>query len=289
MSTRATNTPTTRPTIQAEIHTHSTESDGQLSPDELAALAERTGVRLWALTDHDTCGGCVEARAAARKRGIHFINGIEISAQAAGRSVHVLGYDFDHDHRAIRAYAERMEGARDARMRAMVDRVQSLGFDITFDEILTHSERGNLGRPHLARAMHARGYVPTVQEAFDRYLGTDGPAYVGMDWISVDDAIDLIHDAGGLVVLAHPGRYDLDPHIARWVDRGLDGLEIRHPSHDLVIEQRLLAIADRYDLLKTASSDFHGAPAPELDDAFGRVNFPPAWLDAFMARLNVEL
>ncbi len=270
-----------------EIHTHSTVSDGVFSPAALAAFLKRCGVQLWALTDHDTSEGCAEAAEAAAEHGIRFIPGMEISAQQDGQSIHVLGYGFDPQHPEILAYGERMGRARAQRMEAMRERICELGFEITAEEVASFSERGVLGRPHIARAMLKRGYVETVQEAFDLYLADGQPAYVGMDWIGVDQAIGLLRSAGGLVVLAHPARYELGKHLERWVSLGLAGLEVRHPSHQLVDEGRLGALCDRFGLLKTASSDFHGSEAPreELDEYCGRVNFPPVWQDAFLEAL----
>lgn len=271
-----------------EIHTHSTVSDGVFSPVALADLLKSCGVQLWALTDHDTSEGCGEAAAAAAERGIRFIPGIEISAQQNGQSIHVLGYGFDPEHAEILAYGERMGRARAQRMELMRERICELGFAVTSEEVSSFSTRGVLGRPHIARAMLKHGYVETVQQAFDLYLGEGKPAYVGMDWIGVDQAIGLLRGAGGLVVLAHPGCYDLDGNLERWVSAGLAGLEVRHPSHDLVDEARLGALCERYGILKTASSDFHGseAPANELDEFCGRVNFPPVWQDAFLGALE---
>ncbi len=267
-----------------EIHTHSTVSDGVFSPVALAEFLKSCGVQLWALTDHDTAEGCAEAAVAAAELGIQFIPGIEISAQQDGQSIHVLGYGFDPQHPEIIAYGERMGRARAQRMESMRLLICDLGFPITADEVASFSERGVLGRPHIARAMLMHGYVETVQQAFDLYLADGKPAYVDMDWIGVDQAIELLQAAGGLVVLAHPSRYELRDHLERWVSAGLSGLEVRHPSHYLVDEARLGALCDRYGLLKTASSDFHGSEAPvgELKEFCGRVNFPPVWQDEFL-------
>ncbi|MFU8802451.1 MAG: PHP domain-containing protein [Bradymonadaceae bacterium] len=247
------------PNARLEMHTHSTVSDGVHSPTFLAELCAHKGVGLWSLTDHDTCGGCEEAWSACREQGVTFVPGIEISAQARGRSIHVLGYGFDPESAPIRAYAKRLEQGRLERMAAMIERVNGLGFGVTLDEVLKESERGNVGRPHLARVMQRSGYVETTQEAFDLYLADDRPAYVPMKWFEVEEAIELIAQAGGFTVLAHPARYEhLDSNVARWKSMGLSGLEVRHPSHGLADEERLVRLANQNGLLKTASSDFHG-------------------------------
>jgi 3',5'-nucleoside bisphosphate phosphatase len=274
------------PSGRFEIHCHSTVSDGLHSPAFLADLCLKNGVELWALTDHDTCDGCEEAWSAAHDKGISFVPGIEISAQAAGRSIHVLGYGFDPDSAAIRSYGTRMETARLERMEEMVRRMQSLGFAVTMDEVTDESERGNIGRPHLARALLKRGYIETLQEAFDLYLAQDRPAYVSMQWLHVEEAISLIGDGGGITVLAHPARYEnLDAWVSRWAEAGLAGLEVRHPSHDLHDEDRLGRMAEHHGLIKTASTDFHGG-GRDGDDRFGSANFPESWRDAFVRRLH---
>lgn len=274
------------PNARFEIHSHSTVSDGLYSPDRLAELCVKNGVGLWALTDHDTCGGCEEAWSAARDKGVTFVPGIEISAQAKGRSIHVLGYGFDPDGAAIRSYGERMERGRFGRMETMVKRMQGLGFGVTLEEVLDESERGNIGRPHLGRAMLKKGYVANMQEAFDLYLAEGQPGYVAMKWLEVEEAIELIAAAGGITVIAHPGRYEnFATHVPRWAELGLAGLEVRHPSHDLNDEERLSHLAAQSGLIKTASTDFHGG-GRDGDDRFGSANFPESWREDFLARLK---
>ncbi|MFW5967146.1 MAG: PHP domain-containing protein [Persicimonas sp.] len=263
-----------------ELHTHSTASDGAFSPTELARRCARAGVDMWALTDHDNCYGCAEAAAAAEEHGIAFVPGIEMSS-FAGRSVHVLGYGVDPDGAVIQEYAERRIEARRERTRTMIERLAQLGVEVEFERVVEVAGSNVLGRPHLARALVETGAVSSIDEAFDRFLHDGGPAHVHTRWPSVEEAIELIERAGGVSVLAHPGQYDLDEAIESWIEAGLDGIEVVHPSHLGADRRRYEALADRYDLLKTASSDFHGNRGYGI--ALGEVDFPPSWLEAFQA------
>ncbi len=242
--------------IQAEIHTHSTASDGEFEPKEVAKLCAEADVELWSLTDHDTCGGCGEAAEAADHYGIRFIPGIELSAYA-DTSIHVLGYGVDPESEAIRGLSDRMLEAREERMQAMVDELESHDIDVDYEDVAERAE-GAVARPHLARTLNAQNQVETVQDAFDDYIRDGGPAYVPITWPTVEEAIELIHRAGGIAVLAHPGRYEADDKIEAWVEAGLEGIEVRHPSHDETDAKRYLRMADDYGLFTTESSDFHG-------------------------------
>lgn len=265
-----------------ELHTHSAASDGAFAPAELARRCARAGVELWALTDHDNCYGCAEAAKAAGKLGIDFLPGIEMSS-FAGRSVHVLGYGIDPDGAVVREYAERRIEARRDRTHAMIERLEKLGIEVEFERVVEVADSDILGRPHLARALVDIGAVPSIDEAFDRFLHDGGPAHVHTRWPSVEEAIELIERAGGVSVLAHPGQYDLDDAIAGWIEAGLDGIEVVHPSHGSAERRRYEALADAHDLLKTASSDFHGNRGYGIE--LGEVDFPPSWLEDLEAAL----
>ncbi len=241
--------------IPAELHSHSTFSDGQLEPEELAKTLSKSGVLLWSLTDHDTCEGCERAKIAADEYGIEFISGIEISAWD-GVSVHVLGYGVTMD--GMREFSEKRKGLRHDRMAQMVSNLNDAGVAVDFDRVLEIAGRGIIGRPHLAEALIERGHVESVPEAFSRYIGSRCPAYVSSNWPSVEQAIDIIHDDGAMAVLAHPGIYKRDHRIAAWVHHGLDGIEVEHPHHDGEAQLRYETIAEREGILKMASTDYHG-------------------------------
>jgi 3',5'-nucleoside bisphosphate phosphatase len=269
---------------RAEIHSHSTASDGAYAPAEVARRCHEAGVELWALTDHDNCYGCAEAARAARSLGITFIPGIELSAYHT-RSVHVLGYGVVPDADALEDYARRRVKSRVERMHKMIERLDGLGVQVSIEQVRDCADSEVLGRPHLARALLADGAVDTMEEAFDRYLANGGPAHVATKWPTVDDAIALIHRVGGIAVLAHPGQYGLDEAIPGWVEAGLDGVEVIHPRHGAGDRSRYEEIAASHGLLKTASSDFHG---DRHGSKLGEVEFPADWLDAFLDELSVE-
>lgn len=271
-------------TRRAEVHSHSTASDGAYAPAEVARMCHEAGVTLWALTDHDNCYGCAEAAGAAQSLGITFVPGIEVSAYH-GRSVHVLGYGVDPDCEVIEEYARGRIDSRTDRMHAMIERLAGLGVDVSIEQVRACAESEVLGRPHLARALLEQGSVDGLDEAFDRYLASGGPAYVATPWPTVDDAIALIHRAGGIAVLAHPGQYGIDEAIAGWVEAGLDGIEVIHPRHDQADRVRYEEIAAAHGLLKTASSDFHG---DRHGSELGEVEFPTTWLEAFVDAVSVD-
>ncbi len=272
-------------TNRAEIHSHSTASDGAFAPSRVAEMCHEQGVEIWSLTDHDNCNGCEEAEEAARSLGITFIPGIEISAYY-DTSVHVLGYGIDTQGEVIQDYSERRFESRRERMRQMIARLDGLGVEVSYDHVCEIAGDAILGRPHLAKTLVEAGEVDSINEAFDGYLHTGGPAHVSMGWPSVEDAIDLIHRAGGIAILAHPGQYDLDEAIPEWVEAGLDGIEAIHPQHNRQARRRYAKLADSLDVLTTASSDFHGNR--DRFAHFGNVPFPTPWLDAFLERLDIS-
>lgn len=270
------------PSVRAEIHSHSTHSDGTYNPVELAKKFAEAGVKLWALTDHDTCAGVEEARAAAQEASISFLSGIEVSAFEE-RSIHVLGYGVSPQ--VLEDFSQRRLNARFERMKVMVRKLQDMGVVISWGDVEKHFGDGAVARPHLARAMVDVGAVKSAQEAFDRYIGADGPAYIETRWPTVTDAIDLIHEAGGAAVLAHPGRYHRDHLIEAWARHGLDGIETIHPTHKAADEERYQRMAEELELLTTGSNDYHG-PDHDNGNSYGDLELPSKWVDALMTRIH---
>ena len=244
--------------IRAELHTHSTASDGAHPPRELAQLAAKLGVRVLSLTDHDTCRGCAEAASACAELGVEFIPGVEVSAYLEGRSIHVLGYGLDPQDPQLEAFLEHRRRLREDRMGLMVERAQALGLEVTFEEVEAQARGASLTRPHLAHALVARGYARDLPEAFERYLAQGRPVYLASSPLSVPEAIAFIRAARGVSVLAHPGIEQPDALWEAWVEAGLDGVEVEHPSHSRAQQARYERLARRYGLLATRSSDFHG-------------------------------
>ncbi len=244
---------------RVDLHLHSTASDGGLPPAQVVERARAAGIQVIALTDHDTTAG-VDAAAAAAHGQPYVIPAIEISAAHDGRDLHILGYFIDTGTPALIDYLGRAGTARVDRMREMIERLASLDLAVEFDAVLAEAgpDAASLARPHLARAMHAAGHVDSISEAFDRFIGDEGPAYVAARLMDVPAAIDLVHQADGIAVWAHPPPALLQPLLPSFVEAGLDGLECyrpRLPDHEL---QRLLREVRRHRLVATGGSDWHG-------------------------------
>jgi 3',5'-nucleoside bisphosphate phosphatase len=246
-----------------DLHLHTTVSDGRCTPHELVDRASRAGVTVMAVTDHDTVAAIPGVRSAAVALGIDVVAGIEITAVENGRDVHMLGYFMDPRHPELEAFLAQQRAQRIARVEALGRRLAQLGMPIDLGPILLQAreQQGrSVGRPQVARAMIAAGYVPNTREAFDRWLATDRPAFVPRIGAEPREVIDIVHAAGGLVSLAHPGQTAVDSHIPAYVEAGLDAIEVYHPDHDPEAVTRYRNIASQRKLLATGGSDFHGDP-----------------------------
>ena len=249
--------------MMIDLHTHSTASDGQHSPTELAQLVFQKGIRLWSLTDHDTFDGIAEAGEMAGKLGIPFIPGIEISTQDI-EEIHILGYYIDINDPGLKRKCEEFREARLGRGPRIRDYLKTKGIEVNLDTVVGYAQGSVLARPHFARYLVEYGYVSNRKEAFDKYLDTDEfksatdrrkPAPV--------ETINLIHNAGGMAVLAHPGYYhmsevELKDMIDRLYDIGLDGIECFYSKHSKEQTQLYLEIARKYGFKVSGGSDFHG-------------------------------
>ncbi|MEI7703399.1 MAG: PHP domain-containing protein [Deltaproteobacteria bacterium] len=272
-----------------DLHTHSTASDGQYPPSEVAVRAARAGTVAWALTDHDTVAGLGVAAEAARRLGIRFVPGIELSVfldenTSRAREIHVLGHFIDPARRELRAFEDELADQRRGRVREIVKLLAKNGVQVTEEAIVACSGGKTIGRPHVARAMVQAGVVSSVKEAFDRYLGEGRPAYVGRFRLSVEDAVALIRDAGGVATLAHPGVSKVQPgELKRLRSIGFDGVEAAHPDHPPEQAARYREAATAAGLVCTAGTDFHGElVAP--DRALGTSRMALADLDRLEAR-----
>ncbi len=253
-----------------DLHTHSKHSDGTLTPTDLVALAATEGLRALALTDHDTTAGVEEALAAGEQVGIEVISGCEVSTSFERRSVHVLAHAVPLDDPAFDAFLEDVRAARVERNRRMIERLAELDCPLQPEEIERHAEGQIVARPHFAQAMIDRGYVPEFRAAFDRYLKDGGPAYVVVERTTPAEAVAAIHAAGGTATIAHPRQIALendaawDAFFGELVDAGLAGIEVYHPSHKPPHRAFFGALADRFDLVRTGGSDFHGSNKPRI-------------------------
>ena len=251
-----------------DLHLHTTASDGRLTPTELVARAAAAGIRILAITDHDTTDGFDEAAAEASRRGMLLIPGIEITAVERGRDVHMLGYFFDRVDAGLTHFLTAQRATRIARIVEIADRLSSLGMPVDVQPLLDEAQRQSsksIGRPRLARMMIEAGYVATTREAFDRWLGQGCPAFIERSGASPEEVIAIIHRAGGLVSLAHPGRTRIDARIVTLRDAGLDAIEVYHSDHDTDMVATYLALANQLTFMITGGSDFHGDPAHGIE------------------------
>jgi len=269
-----------------DLHTHSTASDGVLTPSDLVALAARAGVGAIALTDHDTVAGVGEARDAGERAGVRVVAGIELSARHDGRAVHVLGYFVDPARETFLKRLDEMQAERLDRIHRMVARLNELGYELAVDDVLAQARGAVVARPHVARALVARGHVRTLGEAFSPELIADGGrADVPRQQLTPREAVALIGSAGGVAVIAHAGlTHHLGTHnplpdelVRELRDNGLAGLEVDHPDHPPLVRDRLRALAESLGLVATGGSDFHGesgraiADCTTSDDALARL------------------
>jgi predicted metal-dependent phosphoesterase TrpH len=246
-----------------DLHTHSDESDGTFTPSEVVRRAAELGLDVVALTDHDTTSGLGEATEAAREVGVELVPGVEFSAEHQATSVHVLCYWMDVSNEELQTELQRLRDDRFRRGEMMIEKLQALGFDISFERVREIAGGGNIVRPHVAQAMVEAGIVADEAEAFDRYIADGGPAHVPKHALDPLDSVDLIVRAGGVCVLAHPGMWGAqssvpDDLIVAMAERGMVGLEVDHTDH--TPEQRAIyrAMAERLDLVATGGSDCHG-------------------------------
>ncbi len=274
-----------------DLHVHSNHSDGTLSPEELVSLAVATGVSAFALTDHDTVSGIAKAKAAASEQNrsgasVTVISGTEISAAYQKKDIHILGLFVDETNPVLLAALEQAIHSRDHRNELMAERFRSLGIPLTLDELRLANPDTVITRAHFAKYLIEHHHVKTSEEAFRRYLNYDAPCFVPREYMQPERAISLILEAGGIPVLAHPLLYKLPPQelealLKRLTDAGLKGLEVYYSSNTGFDEQICYSLANRFGLLMTGGSDFHGTNKPNLYLGTGRnhnLNIPESLL-----------
>lgn len=247
-----------------DLHVHTLFSDGTFTPRRSVALAAERGLDAIAITDHDTTDGIGEATEAGREAGVEIVPGIEFSTVHAAGSVHVLCYWMDPANPELRAELGRLRDDRLRRGERMVEKLRELGYPVSFERVRQIAEGGTVVRPHVAQALVEAGVVPTVKDAFtDELIGSGGRAYVEKHALHPADALTLIHRAGGVCVLAHPGTYrETDPVpeglVEELIDAGLDGIEAAHPEHLPEVEAAYVELAEHHGLIWTGGSDCHG-------------------------------
>jgi len=277
--------------MRIDLHTHSLVSDGTDTPAVLVRKAHAVGLDVVALTDHDTFDGLDEAAAESERLGILLVRGMELSCSRGGDSVHVLAYGVDPANPALAAEMARVRDGRLGRLAGVLAKLAELGVPVSEAEVMAQvGDSPSVGRPHIADALIKAGHVRDRQEAFDRFLADGGPAHVHRYTIEVERGIDLVHEAGGLAVIAHPwgrGReYVLPSRVLEALarDHGLDGIEVDHQDHDSETRERLRALADGLGLLATGASDYHGVG--KLDHDLGCNTTDPEVFNEMQRRLR---
>ena len=253
---------------RADLHAHSTFSDGVLTPTELIELAYRGGVRVMALTDHDTTDGLPEGFAAAgRYPDFTLIPGIEMSTDVPGNEVHILGHFIDWRDQTFQRTLVQLRESRLGRARKMVERMAELGKPVTWERVLSFAGEGAVGRPHIARALVKAGHVGTVNEAFDLYLSRNGPAYVERERQTPTEVVEILTSVNGLPTLAHPRELgELAELLTPLKAVGLVGMEVYYKDYSSDEVERLHVLAEQFGLIPLGGSDYHGFGGPQQRD-----------------------
>jgi predicted metal-dependent phosphoesterase TrpH len=261
----------------ADLHLHTLFSDGTFTPEELAQRGAQIGLVAMALTDHDTVEGCPRMGQACQSLGIEFIPGTELTAEFEGHEVHLLGFFMDVEQPKLLGEIKKFQTVRQERIREMVARLNKIGVPLRGETVFALANCRSPGRPHVARALAQEGLCSSMDEAFERFLKKGRPAWVPKYKISALDAMELLHQAGGLAVMAHPGLNHCDQIIPHLAELGLDGLECFHSKHSSTQSEYYLALAERLQLVVTGGSDCHGMSKGK--PLIGGVKLPAVYLE----------
>lgn len=260
-----------------DLHTHTTASDGTFTPEQLIRHAHEVGISVISVTDHDTTDGLVKAKNEAEKVGVFFIPGIEISAEYSEQgTMHILGYFIDERHDSMVEALDFLKESRRLRNPKMIKLLNDAGMSITMEDVVDEAGGGQVGRPHFAKAMIKKGFVSSINEAFDKYIKKGGPSYVNKERLSPEKSIELILSAGGIPVIAHPKTLgvtagnDLKKLIVTLVDYGLMGMECYYFSHTKTEIRYYVDLAEELGLLVTGGTDFHGDNKPNIRLGVGK-------------------
>lgn len=265
----------------ADLHLHTQFSDGTFTPEELVLHAQKNGLACIALTDHDTVEGCARAAAACAAVKMEFVPGAELTAEHEDTEVHVLGYFLDTENKPLLERIAQFQAVRQRRIHEMVAALNKMGVPLKVEAVFALANCKSPGRPHVARALVKEKLIGSLDEAFERFLKKGRPAWVPKTKMSALESVELIHQAGGLAVMAHPGLNRTDEIIPDLVDAGLDGIECFHTKHSTVMSERYLEIAEEYDLLVTGGSDCHGFSKNK--PLIGTVKLPYAHVEKLIA------
>jgi len=270
--------------MKADLHLHTTASDGRLGPQEIVRRASKLGLDVIAITDHDTVEGIPPALEAAKSfPQLLVIPGVEINTDMPQGEVHILGYFMDYHDPEFNRSLEELRNSRYERGRKMIARLADIGIDIDWERVLELATGGTIGRPHIAQAMLERGYTSSLHEAFTKYIGRNGPAYIERKKLTPLGAVELILNAGGLPFLAHPADIEyLESFVPQLKKAGMAGLEVYYANYSPGKIARLQALAKKYDLIASGGSDYHGLDNTIGSD-IGSVDLPPESVEQFIA------
>jgi predicted metal-dependent phosphoesterase TrpH len=267
----------------ADLHLHTFFSDGTFTPEELVERASKLGFAAIALTDHDTVEGCERAATACAAAQMEFISGTELTAEHADTEVHILAYLVDTQNQTLLTRIAGFQSVRQNRIREMVAALNKLGLPLKAESVFALANCKSPGRPHVARALVKKKLIGNLDEAFEKYLKKGRPAWVPKTKMSALESVELIHQAGGLAVMAHPGLNRTDEIIPDLVDAGLDGIECFHTKHSTTMAERYLEIAEKYNLLVTGGSDCHGFS--KVKPLIGTVKLPYEHVEKLKAKV----
>ena len=267
----------------ADLHLHTFFSDGTFTPEELVERASKLGFSAIALTDHDTMEGCARAATACAAVNMEFISGTELTAEHADTEVHILAYFVDTQNQTLLTRIAEFQAVRQNRIREMVAALNKLGIPLKAESVFALANCKSPGRPHVARALVKENLISNLDEAFERYLKKGRPAWIPKTKMSALESVELIHQAGGLAVMAHPGLNRTDEIIPDLVAAGLDGIECFHTKHSTKMAERYLEIAEKYHLLVTGGSDCHGFS--KVKPLIGTVKLPYDHVEKMKAKL----
>lgn len=244
---------------KADLHIHTTASDGKSTPEQIIKNAKKHRLKVISITDHDTIKGYQNAKKMAEEYGITLLSGAEITADFKGKERHLLAYCFEPDHPKIENMLVCHNHSRLKRGKWIIDQLLKKGLDIDIEEVKAEAHGSNIGRPHIASVLIDKGYVASFKEAFIRYLSDQSLGKIYNEYYSYHKVIETVKQAGGAVVVAHPGNLYSLKDLEELVEAGIDGIEFLHPSHNYKKQKQIEAFADEHDLLKTGGSDFHGS------------------------------
>jgi len=271
--------------MAVDLHLHTTASDGSLTPEQVVEHAARLNLKTIAISDHDTVNGIDEALTVGKKLGVEVIPAVELSSKYDSRDMHVLGYFIDHKSDGLYHSLKSLRKARVERAQKIVECMQKHGIDITFDEVVESAGKAAVGRPHIARILLAKSYVSTIGDAFRNYLKRGAPCFLEKFVYPIEEAISIIHKAGGTAVFAHPGLAGLDDHIPEFIEMGLDGIEAYHSEHTPETVERYVRLAAEYGLAVSGGSDCHG-PVSTHGLRLGTTYVPDEVVTALKQRLE---